>query len=76
MTLATRISVKYRECFESDQTKIESRYTVDGIDKPLLVYGWISPESLEEPVALKWVLQNMDDEAEWCAAHPDDVTDG
>ena len=75
MTLATRTDqgVQYLNCFDSDEIKIVARYTVEGLDKVLMVHSWASPELLEEPAGLDWILKNMDDEAEWCAAHPDDV---
>ena len=75
MTLATRTShgVEYHNSPDGDVIRVLALYNLPGTDRRLVVQGWMTPECTEDPEAMKWVLKNMDEEAEWCGAHQDDI---
>ena len=71
MTLATRTDYKIASDLYYDEVRIRGRYAVEGTDKILVCLRWMTPEQAEDPSAVDMVLQMMDDEAGWAAAHPD-----
>ena len=73
--LTTRLGheIRHHTDIDSDNLMIVARYKVKGEERVLCSEMWVSPEITEDEAMMDWALGRLDEEAEWCAAHPDEI---
>ena len=74
-TLTTRVrhQVSHHASFTRDEARLAALYDVRGTDKRLVLEMWMSHEDANDEAVVEALLEWMDQDAEWSAAHPDEI---